>query len=611
MEAKPFSLQSPEKVAEIYGGNKQKIAQAIQMGVVDPTSGLLAGMFIDRMRSAQMMEQAPQQTVAQQVFTPPAPAAPPAGLGAIAPQGGGMPAPPPPQAPMGAPPVGMAAGGMTELPVPNDPYNTNSGGGLTTLPLPDNMYDEQSFAGGGVVAFAAGDYVNFSNIEDALYALRTSKDPKERSAAKAFVQNYGSSNQGKPPLDSDTPYDRSQHTWLGNMVRGQGILGPNATPEPGSTADIITNMLTGKGMMKTKPPRVDTPPELPNIPMPQAPQALAPQFTIAQGAPAAAPSATPRANAPAPSGGLASIPMPTPRPDLPTDQASPTTPAPSDNPSIADLQKMFAEAGKLPDFQKMSAEDRAARKNEDLWSALAQIGFGMAAGESPNALTNIGKATAAAVPGMQASIKERRADEKDERNREFDYLVKAAGVKGDSLKSAYTVWNSMKDREQQKTLEEMRIAAQAEQGELTRKTQLQVANINANSSRDTGTERLVRAIAAGRAPNATPEQARLADAAEFALKGFAGATGGAEIANKARDNVDNSIKNNLPLQQMFNKLAQQDRKNAKEGKPTALYQNKYEEMVDNEFRRLSSSSLSTLNGTPQTGAVKPGWSLVK
>ena len=64
MEPKPFSIKSPEEVASAYGGNKQKIAQAIQMGALDPTSGLLAGMFIDRMRSAQAMEQAPQQSVA-------------------------------------------------------------------------------------------------------------------------------------------------------------------------------------------------------------------------------------------------------------------------------------------------------------------------------------------------------------------------------------------------------------------------------------------------------------------------------------------------------------------------------------------------------------------
>ena len=54
METKPYRIQSPEAIAKDYGGNKQQIAQAMQMGIVDPTAGVLAGMFIDRMRSAQM-----------------------------------------------------------------------------------------------------------------------------------------------------------------------------------------------------------------------------------------------------------------------------------------------------------------------------------------------------------------------------------------------------------------------------------------------------------------------------------------------------------------------------------------------------------------------------
>ena len=162
MENKPYNLQSPEQIAKDYGGNKQKIAEAMQMGILDPTAGTMAGMFIDRMRSAAQQEAAPQQTVAQQVMAPQpqmpmgAPQGAPAGLGAT-PQAAAMP-------PMGAaPPMGMPApqgempmmamGGM----VP--PYA--SGGGLSDMPLPDGMFDEPSnggfgdgYAGGGMVAFA-------------------------------------------------------------------------------------------------------------------------------------------------------------------------------------------------------------------------------------------------------------------------------------------------------------------------------------------------------------------------------------------------------------------------------------------------------------------------
>lgn len=169
METKPYSLQSPEQIAKDYSGNKQKIAQAMQMGIVDPTAGVLAGMFIDRMRSAQAQEAAPQPSVAQQVMGGPpaqAPLAPAGGLGAttpamppMAPQGDvGMAPPPmgaPMEAPMQAPPQGMAAGGMFD-----PPYM--SGGGLSEIPLPDTMFDEDrsgSYADGGIVAFATGDEV--------------------------------------------------------------------------------------------------------------------------------------------------------------------------------------------------------------------------------------------------------------------------------------------------------------------------------------------------------------------------------------------------------------------------------------------------------------------
>jgi hypothetical protein len=157
METKPYSLQSPEAIAKEYAGNKQKIAQAMQMGLVDPTAGVLAGMFIDRMRSAQMQEMTPQPTVAQQVMggAPQAPVPPSSGgLGMtqpaqppMAPQGGvGM--APPPQAPV----PGMAAGGLYD-----PPYM--AGGGLSEIPLPDTMFDEDrsgSYAGGGIIAFNPG-----------------------------------------------------------------------------------------------------------------------------------------------------------------------------------------------------------------------------------------------------------------------------------------------------------------------------------------------------------------------------------------------------------------------------------------------------------------------
>ena len=165
---KPFSLQAPEDIAKEYGGNKQKIAQAMQTGLVDPTAGTLAGMFIDRMRSAQMQEGAQQPSVAQQVFAPPAPPAPPMG----APPPGAPPAPPmgappmggmPPAPPMGAPPMG----GMP----PGAPPMGMADGGLAMLPIPESMFDEPmdgEYANGGIVSFADAGLTSAPDYEQIL-----------------------------------------------------------------------------------------------------------------------------------------------------------------------------------------------------------------------------------------------------------------------------------------------------------------------------------------------------------------------------------------------------------------------------------------------------------
>lgn len=159
METKPFNIQSPEQIAKDYGGNKQRIAQAMQMGILDPTAGTLAGMFIDRMRSAAQAEAAPQQSVAQQVFTPPAPQMPQgvspmsAGLGAT-PEAAAMPVAPSLPSGAGQP---LSPSGLPG--VPQAPAVGMAAGGLTTLPIPDGMFDEPGnggYRGGGLVAFAAG-----------------------------------------------------------------------------------------------------------------------------------------------------------------------------------------------------------------------------------------------------------------------------------------------------------------------------------------------------------------------------------------------------------------------------------------------------------------------
>jgi hypothetical protein len=139
METKAYGIQSPESLAKEYGGNKQKIAKAVQLGILDPTAAVLAGMFIDRVRNAAQEEQGPQTTVAQQVLGGPPPAPPQgppqAGLQAAAPA-----------------PMRMAYGGQVGVSNNQVPAPAMERG-LDGIPIPDNMFD---YAGGGMVAFGSG-----------------------------------------------------------------------------------------------------------------------------------------------------------------------------------------------------------------------------------------------------------------------------------------------------------------------------------------------------------------------------------------------------------------------------------------------------------------------
>jgi len=163
-----YTLNSPEDIAAEYSGNKQRIAQAAQAGIINPTEAVLAGMFIDRMRNAAVEEQQPNQTVAQEVLAPQQ-----SNVGAAPAAGQGIPstqptpaqgvAPTPQQAPM---PQGMAMGGVA------------------SLDMPTAMYD---YGPGGIVAFGEGDSVSEPKVPsiaqlDQMYEALVSeaKSPAER-----------------------------------------------------------------------------------------------------------------------------------------------------------------------------------------------------------------------------------------------------------------------------------------------------------------------------------------------------------------------------------------------------------------------------------------------
>jgi hypothetical protein len=115
--------------------SKPQLQQMAQMGQIDPATAVMAGMMIDRIVQSNI--QPPQSTVAQDVMAPPAAQ----GLAAI--PAGGM-APPP-----------MDPSMATQMPA----------AGLEALPVPDTMFNEDSFAGGGIVAFSPGGFNSGSTFD--------------------------------------------------------------------------------------------------------------------------------------------------------------------------------------------------------------------------------------------------------------------------------------------------------------------------------------------------------------------------------------------------------------------------------------------------------------
>jgi hypothetical protein len=362
--AKPFSIQSPEDIAKEYAGNKQRIAQAMQLGVVDPTAGVLAGMFIDRMRSAQMQEQAPQATVAQQVMggapaTPPSP--PSGGLGAA-----------PPAAPPMTPPMNMTP------PMPQEAPMGMADGGLATLPVPDAMFDEPTnggfddgYAGGGLVAFAGGgdtggwgDYIEqmarsvFPNLEVAGRGRTAARNVEVGGVADSYHLIDAARDLRTPPGMSKAEFIAKLKNQFGPEYDIIPSKGSSVHVEPGPTLGREVRAGTAQPRQPLKERDVESP-----------------------------------------EGRRATF---------------------EDQYQIA--QKRFGELpeaglGELEAYYRgeLAPEKQEKARKDDMWMALAQLGASMASSRSPYFLQAAGEAIAATMPGVSASKKERKAAERDAR----------------------------------------------------------------------------------------------------------------------------------------------------------------------------------------------------
>ena len=472
--AKPYSIQSPEDIAKQYAGNKQKIGEAMQMGIIDPTAGVLAGMFIDRMRGAQAQEGANPPTVAQQVMggLPPAPPAPLPLTGGL----GAAPQEAPPMAPempaMPEAPMGMAAGGTTYEP----PY---AKGGLSDVPIPDTMIDEpgnggfnDGYAGGGIVAFAQGG-LGWAN------SSVTSPYGEKRSYEVHPGIDFGVAN--KTPIGvvgGGVVETASRDNVNGNYVIVRHPNGMTTSYSHLSTLDVKPGQQLGAGDLV----------------------GLSGNTGRVRGA----------------SGGyhlhFGAKDAEGRRIDPNDILKDPSILGTGDRPPVPERDQDTAEGrlGSLSDIvaavqginrksdeelgyekrvkarleEKASDENYEKQRKADMWQTLAEIGFNMASSKSPYVLQAIGEAAAASMPGARADKKDR----KEAKDRALEGLMELGARNRkeamDALQVAIPVWQAGMSAEQfERTLQDKALDRKHDMDMLDRRitAELTAAGITASA----------------------------------------------------------------------------------------------------------------------------------
>ena len=496
METKPYSLQAPEDIAKEYGGNKQKIAQAVQMGIVNPTAALLAGMFIDRMRNAAPAEQVPTQTVAEEVFNPqPAPSMPAQGLAAMQ----------QPQMPQGMPPQGMPPQGMPSQGMPPQ--------GLAAM----QQTQMPSMASGGVIGYARGDEISGNPFEEfpdlyesrnkfdyEIEALKNQLRNTETDDRRGLAERLKQITMGDPavlPELSDDPslieLGERNRDLLALKERGmerqdEGVLSSEEYENFGLENLIPDNQYMGRSRIQNleeeiakreaeRQAAVTTPD---NFQMPEN------EFDeTVLGYPREIIKLDENGEVP---GGLQSVidfaPVPGEEslglqsegniglqaPELQQEpgtlldpQSYPGAPeAPETSRSeqtYADLQKMLTGVDKDSEMTAEAVQARADKeKREDTLTALAEFGFRMAASDSPYFLQAAGEAGAGTAPTFKDAISRSRTTVEDARKERKATALSARAERIELLKEAVSRLSGKEKAAAEKELKQEEFALRRE-----------------------------------------------------------------------------------------------------------------------------------------------------
>jgi hypothetical protein len=313
---------------------QRHIAGAIQSDVLKPYEGIpLVQDLTGRIKQAQQA----QQAMMFQQFAP---------QGQMAPQG--QPAQP---APPIAPQVMAQAPGLQALP----PRQS----GVAALP---SGIDQESFAGGGIVAFAKGG----QSFEDKLRELQygpeddnaeIERNPLFRRLFNKALGKFPSMGSFRENLAGYMPAkSQDADAQAGGFYGGRApapTAGPTFDPTAGGTYNPEQKAPSREVVRAAPPVNPVTPPPPPPQAQAEVPQAVSPQDEIAK--------------------------------------------------QFAPLEQMLQE----------NRTTSAKAREDDKWSRIMEAGFNMMAGSSPYALTNIGTGAAQAMKGYQSDVANARKEEAD------------------------------------------------------------------------------------------------------------------------------------------------------------------------------------------------------
>lgn len=196
--------------------SKNQLASLSQQGLLPAQTAVLAGMMQDRMQAASIP--APTATVAEKILGA-SPTPPQGGIASVAPTNI----------------ASVASQTGINQPMPsNMPTQEMAYGGLAELDTND-MYDENSFAGGGIIAFAKGDLIEDPNDpykKQRGYDATTGLDAYGRMLEKRLAEKAARGKKGLAGLEiEDTPATRG----MMQSIFGSGMYGIDPTGTPSMT----------------------------------------------------------------------------------------------------------------------------------------------------------------------------------------------------------------------------------------------------------------------------------------------------------------------------------------------------------------------------------------